>query len=519
MERQTITQSITTTDDFATMERQAHYKDYSVRAVVLIFLVPAYAGLLFGYDIGGTSFALQSLLDVRLGSVLWSETVRESAAWQGIVVSAASFGGLLSSTLVLLTGLGDLVGRKRELQIGGLLYLLGGCLEYSSLYMDHGLSWLILGRIIYGLGVGLSMHAAPTYLGEMSPASIRGLLISLKEAAIVTGILLGYIVGYAFSETSAGWAHVYATSMLGSTLMLGLSLHIPRSCRWLLLKGRDKEAMEAIRFVHPDNAEDLFRTIKDDSVSLDAGVGMGVEEDVLTSKPSWASILDAKNRAPLVAGVGLVVLQQVTGQPSVLSYASTIFKSVGLSGVSSIIVALWKLVATLCSATAVETYGRKVLLYTGCSLMLVTLVMLSFLLDNPNSRFGRLAVIVAMMGFVGGYQLGFGPISWLMTSEIFPLMMRTRAVAFAVQMNFLLNTVVQFAVPLLEKQFGLRGTFALFAVMSGYRWVCTWHSQSILFHPKCRRMKPHIDPFLFLSAVSTLCVHTYGNKGTFAGTD
>ena len=456
---------------------------YSTSAVLLVFLVPALGGLLFGFDIGGTNYALLSLVDPALANTAWSDTVLQSAAWQGSIVSAASFGALVSSSLVFLTGLGDAVGRKRELQIGSILYLLGGLVESLAIRATNGLLILLTGRIIFGLGIGITMHAAPTYLGEMGPTHIRGLLVSLKEASIVTGILVGYIVGNAFSDVDAGWCYIYATSMLGSVLMLGFSFLIPPSSRWLILKRRDDEALDALRFVYPIDAEREFRFMKELYESsqvadccLERGSVSSYQSTAASSSNNKTHGRDVKSIfgpvywAPLVAGVGLVILQQVTGQPSVLSYASRIFQAAGLSKYSAILVALWKLCGTIFAALVVEKFGRKRLLYAGCSLMLVALLTLSLVIDGHYSSNGAL-VIIAMLAYIGGYQIGFGPISWLMISEIFPLEVRGQAVAFAVQMNFLLNTIVQFGVAVLEETVGLGRTFAMFALATAYRYV------------------------------------------------
>jgi sugar porter (SP) family MFS transporter len=447
---------------------------YSLRAVILIFLVPALGGFLFGYDIGATSYVVVQLIQPNVAHVPWSETVQASAPWQGVIVSAASFGALLGSTLVFLGGLGDKFGRKRELQAGSLLYMTGALLESLSIFdATQGLALLMMGRLIYGVGIGITMHAAPTYLGEMGPAPIRGLLVSLKEASIVLGILCGYIIGYLLSDTVGGWSYVYGLSMAVSFLMFFLSFTIPRSCRWLLLKGLDEEAQDSLAFVYPTDAQQEFDDMKAlHDASLDRSFHNG-DDDALRSSSSAqgrsASIWDTRYRAPLKAGLGLVVLQQITGQPSVLSYTTEIFEAVGVSSFSAILVAIWKLFATVSAAAAVERYGRKILLYTGCSAMLIALMILAMVIDGDQSTFGRALVLIAFFVYIGGYQTGFGPISWLLTSEIFPLEVRGQAVAFAVQMNFLLNTLVQLGVPILEHEIGLGRTFAIFALLDAYR--------------------------------------------------
>jgi MFS family permease len=485
-------------------------RSYYRSSILLVFIVPALGGLLFGYDIGATSYAIRQLFPHGDAPVL-----------TGLFVSAPSLGALLGST-ILVFGLADAIGRKRELQYGSALYILGAVLESIPAFhfvsaagesMPSGsIVILMMGRLVYGLGIGFSMHGAPTYLGEMLPSSIRGAGVSLKEVFIVLGILLGYVVGYINSSSSdearfsrmhhnrVGWAYTYLASLVASICMFGLSFKIPFSARWLVLRGRMDEAVDSFRFVYRHGvAEQEHHDLVDALASQQSAI----------SGRSDKGIFDTSRRAALVAGIGLVVLQQVTGQPSVLSYATPIFEAAGLSSYSSVLVALFKLFATSLAVATVEKYGRKHLLYLGCSLMLVALIGLSVSFHNSNSEDSGDTegsnndkwILVAMFVYIGGYQVramyksttsceyraspylissihspiitqhvqvGFGPMTWLIMSEVFPLSIRGQAVALAVQTNFLLNAVVQFGVPLLEAWIGLGNTFGLFALLTAY---------------------------------------------------
>ena len=311
----------------------------------------------------------------------------------------------------------------------------------------------------------------------MSPPSIRGTLISLKEAAIVLGILCGYGLGYAMEHVVGGWMYQYAASIPLAVTVIALSFSIPRSARWLVLKGSEDQARESLAFVFVDDGQ--IQQAMDEMVEQqkEANDAQAIAEENGQSD----SIFSPAKRAPLIAGVGLIVLQQITGQPSVLSYATVIFQSIGLGGLASVIVAVFKLLATLSAAITVEKFGRKSLLYVGCSLMLVALITLVFslgkystaddVMDDMNVNeieLRQLATLIAMFAYIGGYQVGFGPISWLMISEVFPLSIRGQAVALSVQMNFFLNFVVQLIVPILTSAVGLPSTFGLFAVFTVY---------------------------------------------------
>mmetsp|Transcript_35090 Transcript_35090/g.69140 ORF Transcript_35090/g.69140 Transcript_35090/m.69140 type:complete len:515 (-) Transcript_35090:101-1645(-) len=437
--------------------------DYSFSLVALLFSVPALGGALFGYDIGSTSFAITQMQDANFAGVSWWQTVRSSPAWTGAIVSAGSAGALLGSFLMFLCA--DALGRRTELRLGGALYAAGALLEaWTARSGDWGaglgLTVLLAGRLIYGVGVGITMHGAPTYLSEQSPTQIRGLLISLKEASIVLGILMGYFVGLVFSKTVGGWAMTYGVAIIPAVLIVALSFVIPESCRWLLLQGKEREALESLSFVfRGGHAEREFETLKNNQEIA--------EQTQEVQGGGNRGIWDPSYRAPFRAGVGIIVLQQITGQPSVLSYATPIFRDAGLSDYATILVAVFKLVATLCAAVTVEKFGRKNLLYTGCSLMLAALIALSLSFGN-TSQGAEGTILIAMFVYIGGYQVGFGPIGWLIISEVFPLSVRGQAVAVAVQMNFLLNAIVQFGVPVLESWIGLNFTFATFAAFTAY---------------------------------------------------
>ena len=197
-------------------------------------------------------------------------------------------------------------------------------------------------------------------------------------------------------------------------------------------------------------------------------------------------------RRALVAGLGLVLLQQVTGQPSVLYYQESIFRDAGfgdLAAYASVIVGGAKLVATLFTVLRVELYGRRPLLFAGIAMMLVALVVLSVAVHSKGAVGGHasqvsssaassatdpwaLAIIGALMVYVCGYQVGFGPIAWLMISEVFPLRTRGTALSIAVMVNFVCNLVVTFTLPSIQGAFDAiepgKGMAWLFAFYAGF---------------------------------------------------
>ena len=191
-------------------------------------------------------------------------------------------------------------------------------------------------------------------------------------------------------------------------------------------------------------------------------------------------IFTAANRRALVAGLGLVTLQQVTGQPSILYYASSIFDDAGMAAYAAVLTGSFKLVMTLLSVVVVDKYGRRWLLLVGVSIMLFALaVMVGAFWGNSgdgglNGR--TVAIILGMFLYIGGYQVSFGPISWLLISEIFPLDVRDQAISVAVFTNFAWNVLVSFLYPVIVDGFAsafgehykLSAAFSIFFVLTAY---------------------------------------------------
>ena len=209
--------------------------------------------------------------------------------------------------------------------------------------------------------------------------SLLGLLVSFKEVFIVAGMVLGYSVGYAVSTIEGGWRYTYGCSIPFALLMLLGMTYLPYSARWLALKGRLTEARMSMKFVTANLSESEFEAVKEaaEKAALSASQDSFSDDYHRLTSPS---VFPA-----LVAGVGLVFFQQVTGQPSVLYYADSLFEDVGLSTFASILVSLFKLIATLVATFTVDSQGRKLLLYVGCSLMLIALVALGTAFLFPYS--------------------------------------------------------------------------------------------------------------------------------------
>jgi sugar porter (SP) family MFS transporter len=315
------------------------------------------------------------------------------------------------------------------------------------------------------------------YIAEISPADLRGMLVSAKEGIIVLGMVGGFVAGAVFSEVEIyGWRLMAAVNIIFAlTQGIGISF-VPDSPRWLVLQGSGVDvtrAREALMFFR--EAEDVsaeLDAIKEDATSVSRGSG--------SARGSFEAFDYPR---PLIIACGLVTLQQVTGQPSVLYYATNIFKAAGFAGaaatLSSVGIGVVKLFATLVSVALVERYGRRPLLFVGIGLMAISLLVLSISMRHRYCEGGgpaesceqdriampqgaAITMVCALMVYVSGYQVGFGPIAWLMISEVFPLTVRGSAISIAALTNFIFNIVMTVSQGVMMDSLQPTGVFLLY---------------------------------------------------------
>ena len=314
----------------------------------------AAGGLLFGSDIGSSSSVVRILGSE--GGMAFGDL---SALQLGQIASSSLFGAMVASAALIFVGDKN-IGRKMELQAASLLFLIGTLVQSlaPSLPVEY------IGRIIFGLGIGTAMHVAPLYIAETSPNALRGKLVSLKEAAIVAGIVLGYGAGALFPGNFRG---VWEASLPFEAFMLvGAFFLVPESPRWLALRNRPDEAATALARIQGLNmaqAESQVREMTKMTMN-NAKAVVGNEEPV-----EEASVVQklqdifasSTNRRALTIGVGLVLFQQLSGQPSVLYFANRIFESAGLGFEAAVGVGVFKFIMTIVSAALVEDpkWGRR----------------------------------------------------------------------------------------------------------------------------------------------------------------
>lgn len=431
-------------------------------AVLRNFAFPALAGALFGWDIGISSGALEN---VATSAANGGDGFALSSIESGQFVSASLFGALTASAAAG-AGLGDRLGSRKELALAGAAYMVGSV----AASVAPGFELLVLGKLIYGLGIGFAMHSAPVYIAETAPSSLRGSLISLKEGFIVGGILLGYLASEDVIASNGAWRQLFleATPLIG--ILLAGSLWLPDSPRWIAARGGDDEKTR-------EEARDALVRIRDaktetELVKIDEELG-DIFATATTADAKNAggmmTLFDGKYLRPLYIGLSVVLFQQFTGQPSVLYYATQTFKAAGWSVEDaanvSVILGVWKLFMTGIAVAKVDSVGRRPLLLGGAGIITACLFALAALNAPGETQtvFQAQASVAAIFLYVGAYQLSFGPIAWLLVGEVFPSKVRSAAVGVATLSNFGSNFLVSLLLPTARETVGSRGTYLAFA--------------------------------------------------------
>ncbi len=409
--------------------------------LVLVCLVAALGGLLFGYDTAVVSGAIGFMVE-RFGF---------TPAWQGWAASSALVGCIIG---VILAGpLSDRLGRKRTLLVAAVLFFvsaLGSALpELGTLGAERLGSWLrhsfVVFRIIGGIGVGAASITSPMYIAEISPARIRGRMVSVNQFAIISGMLVVYFVNYFIAgahpeswNVSVGWRWMFGSEMIPALLLLVLMLTVPESPRWLLERGREGEALRVLSRV--DGRSYAQRELREIGAALAQESG------------SLGQLFRPGLRVVLLIGVVLAVLQQVTGINVFLYFAPEIFKQFAsgtdVALLQTIVVGAVNLAFTVVAIWTVDRIGRKPLMMIGAAGMGISLFALGL-----SVYYGQTAIwiLVFILGYIASFALSVGPVTWVILSEIFPTRIRGRAMGVAAVCLWASNWVVSQTFPMMDR--------------------------------------------------------------------
>ena len=412
----------------------------------------ALGGMLFGYDTGVISSAI---LFIRKDFML-SSTLTE------FVLSSVLIGAVIGA--VIGGKLTDRYGRRKIIIATAIVFALGSLFGAS---MAQNIPWLITGRIIIGIAIGIASFAAPLYISEIAPVNIRGKLVGLNQLAITIGIVISYLVGYLLSRYYWGWRGMFAIACIPAvTLGVGM-FFMPDSPRWLVSHGFTAKAKKVLQKIR--GTKEVEKEFNDIQTSLKQQSG------------SFKELLTPFLRPALIVGVGLAILQQITGINTVIYYAPTIFEFAGFHSAASAILAtvgigIVNVLVTLIAIHLVDKVGRRPLLLIGVAGMALSLFALgiAFDLKSQTGDIGLLAAI-SLMSYVGFFAIGMGPVFWLLISELYPLKIRGSAMSVATFFNWGSNLLISITFLTVIHLCGKPGTFWIFGSLSILTWFFIYY--------------------------------------------
>ncbi len=419
----------------------------SASLVMRLTFVATLGGLLLGYDTAVISGAVSSIDANFIDPLQLSETARSSLS--GWTISSALFGCVVGSSLAGWAS--NALGRKGGLLIAAALFLVSaGGSAYPELGLGpiggmgpRALTPFILYRILCGVGVGIASMLSPLYIAEIAPSRIRGRLVSFNQLSIVLGMLLVYFVNWAIASQgneawihATGWRLMLLSEAVPAVLFLALLLRVPDTPRWFVIKGHDDRALGVLRRLVGES--EAHRVIAD------------IRESLRVASQSGTVSLFAFGSLVIVAGILLSVFQQLVGINAVLYYAPLMFKNLGASTDSAlwqtVIVGVANVVFTLVAIATVDRLGRKPLLIGGGLVMGVAMVTLGFQFKANAEGTGPL---IAAMAYIAGFALSWGPVTWVLLSEMFPNSIKSRAMAIAVAAQWIANLFVSWSFKIL----------------------------------------------------------------------
>jgi len=409
------------------------------KKVFFIAFVAALGGFLFGFDtavISGTDPFVVPYFG--LSDTKWGFTV--SSALLGTIAGSALAGFPAQS-----------LGRRDSLFITAVLYLL------SALGCALAPTWeiLVFSRLVGGVGVGLASVLSPMYIAELSPAHLRGRLVALAQLNIVIGIVVAYFSNDALVPLANNWRYMFGAEAVPALLFLILLFFVPRSPRWLAMKGREEEARVVLASIYRDES------------ALEQ-VLVAIKESLSEKQASVRLLFDRRYRFVTLLAFLFASFNQLSGINVFIYYAPRILESSGLSTRE----ALWQtfasvgvsnLIFTVLAIFVIDRFGRKTLMYIGSVGLVISLALMSqaFLTRTFNEG----TVLLYLICFIGSFAFSQGAVIWVFLSEIFPNHLRNHGQSLGAFTHWAWNFAISFAFPPLMASLGGGIVFGFFAFM------------------------------------------------------
>lgn len=421
--------------------------DIKSRKINKIMIIATFGGLLFGFDTGVINGALPFMsLKGQLNLTPATEGLVSSSLIFGAAFGAVS-GGKLS----------DKFGRKRMIQLLALIFFFStlGCSFAPNVPI------MVISRVILGLAVGGASVIVPTYLSEVAPKEKRGRMVTQNELMIVSGQLLAYVINGVLGnlvENPGIWRVMLIVATIPAIVLWFGMLTVPESPRWFASKSKYWPAYSTLRTIRDEVT--AYNEVSEIKTIIDKEKKLKEEASIKEFAKPWV-------RKILFIGIGIGVIQQITGVNSIMYYGTEILRSAGFATkaalVGNIANGMISVIAVIVGIWLLGKFGRKPMLIVGQIGVIVSLLLLSIfpviLNNSPALPFVVLSLTVVFLAFMQG---AVAPVTWLMLSEIFPLKIRGIGMGASVFFLWITNFLVSLVFPILLGHLGLSTTFMIF---------------------------------------------------------
>lgn len=456
-------------------------KMYLNKYVLLSAILASMNSVLLGYDIG-----------VMSGAVLFiKDELKITSTQEEILIGSLNICSLLGSLAAGKTS--DWIGRRYTIMISSAMFLAGALL----MGLAPSFAFLMMGRVVSGIGVGYSLMIAPVYTAELSPAATRGFFTSFPEVFITVGILLGYISNYAFAglPDKINWRLMVGIAAIPAVIVgIGITV-LPESPRWLMMQGRSEEAKKVLmrtsnnereaesRFIEMTQAMVEFSTFATSAgfapSSSSSTISTNAKNGSWRGKGVWKELLLKPSppvRRMLMSAIGMNFFMQASGNDAVMYYSPEVFRAAGIHRKKELVgitiaMGFAKTCFVLLSALYLDKFGRRPLLLLGSTGVAVSLAVLGvgskiLEMSEQKPKWAIAMCVVAVCADVSFFSIGLGPITWVYSSEIFPTRLRAQGTSIAVSVNRVVSGAVAMSFLSISKAISFGYLLLIFAGIS-----------------------------------------------------
>jgi MFS transporter, SP family, galactose:H+ symporter len=421
-------------------------KPNAKKIVITACIFAGLGGLLFGLDQG---FINGSLVYIRSDMHL---TLSQGESFASIMLVGCIVGALCSGWI------SRGIGRKKTLVLAALFF------SVFTLFgaLTHDVNILFVTRFCLGLAVGCASFVVPLYLSEIAPTRMRGAFITMYQLMIAIGISLIFLSNSIISHYLQNWRLMLGVIVIPSIVMLIGVIFIPKSPRWLMLKGKEQAAKKVLESTR-ETDEEVETVLKD--------IKESIAPDSEKKESGWTMLRKPYFLKVLFLGIFIMVLTQFSGINAIIYYSGEIFKSAGFNSpaTATVIMGLINVVVTIVAIKYIDKIGRKPIIYFGLVLMTIMLVAIGILFHIQDSgiilsSFARLSLVACCLIFVASFAVSMGPIPWVICAEIFPLEGRDFGITITTAALWLSAAiVVRFSMSIMH-HFGNSTMFFIFAL-------------------------------------------------------